>query len=144
TELNAPGPAALSADGTHQYHAVSIYDSSSNLMSMWIDGVLIATNGMGGNNVTNLGFNTARFGCGFYYGDPDLTGTINDVRIYSHAVTPLQIAVNFAAGPDTVPSSYVPSAVHLAVNSTNLIGGDTQQGTATADFGSITGVDVTA
>ncbi len=141
-ELNAPGGPALNAG--QQYHVVTVYDAGLNRMSMWINGVLIATNAMGGETIQNLGFDTARFGCGFYYGDPDLNGSINDIRIYNNALSALQIAVNLAAGPDTVPSSYVPSAVHLSVNSTTLLGGQTEQADATADFGSLTAVEVTA
>ena len=109
-ELNAPGGPALNAG--QQYHAVTVYDAGQNRMSMWINGALIATNTMGGESIQNLGFNTGRFGSGFFYADQELTGAINDVRIYSNPLGALQIAVNFAAGPDTVVSSYVPSAVH--------------------------------
>jgi hypothetical protein len=141
-ELNAAGPSALNA--AQQYHVVTVYDASQNLMSLWINGVLTATNGMGGETIQNVGYNTARFGSGFYYGDPELNGSINDIRIYNHAVGPLQIAVNFAAGPDTVPSSYVPTTVYLNLGSTNLLGGQTESGNVTADFGSLLGVPVTA
>ncbi len=143
-ELNAVGPNTLITDGSHQYHAVSIYDASKNLMSMYIDGVLTATNGMGGESILNVGYNTARFGSGFHFTDPELNGSINDVRIYNHAVSPLEIAVNFASGPDVVPSSYVPSAVHVNLGTTNLLGGQTEQSDATADFGTLLGVEVTA
>src|SRR5215475_3983586 len=140
-ELNAPGGPALNAG--QQYHAVTIYDAGRNTMSMWINGALIATNTMGGETIQSLGFNTGRFGSGFFYGDPELNGAINDVRIYHNPLGALQIAVNFAAGPDTVPSSYVPSAVHLNVGSSTLLGGQTEQVDVTADFGSLVGVEVT-
>jgi hypothetical protein len=141
-ELNAPGGPTLNAG--QQYHVVTIYDAGQNRMSMWINGALIATNTMGGESIQNLGFSTARFGSGFFYADPELNGSINDVRIYNNALGALQIAVNLAAGPDTVPSSYVPSAVHLNVGSSTLLGGQTEQVDVTADFGSLVGVEVTA
>jgi hypothetical protein len=140
-ELNAPGGPALNAG--QQYHAVTVYDAGQNRMSMWINGVLIATNTMGGESIQSLGFNTGRFGSGFFYADQELTGAINDVRIYSNPLGALQIAVNFAAGPDTVVSSYVPSAVHLNAGSTTLLGGQTEQVDVTGDFGSLLGVEVT-
>lgn len=147
-ELNAPGPSGSTLSAATQYHAVSVYDAGKNLMSMWINGALISSNNMGGESITNLGYNTARFGSGFFYGDPELNGSIADIRIYNHAVTPVEIAVNFASGPDAVPNTYVPTAVHLTLGNTNLLGGDTQQGDATADFtetgGTFTGLEVTA
>ena len=48
----------------HQYHVVATYDAVSNLMSMYLDGALADSAAMGGYNITQLGFNTARFGCG--------------------------------------------------------------------------------
>src|SRR5262245_18890396 len=102
-ELNAPGTAALNAG--QEYHAVTIYDAGQNRMSMWINGVLIATNTMGGETIQNLGFNTGRFGSGFFDADQELNGSINDVRVYNNALGALQIAVNFAAGANTVISS---------------------------------------
>jgi hypothetical protein len=140
-ELNAPGGPALNA--AQQYHAVTVYDAGQNRMSMWINGALIATNTMGGETIQSLGFNTGRFGSGFFYADQELNGAINDVRIYNNALGALQIAVNFAAGPDSVVSSYVPSAVHLNAGSTTLLGGQTEQVDVTADFGSLLGVEVT-
>jgi len=141
-ELNAPGGPALNAG--QEYHAVTVYDAGRNTMSMWINGALIATNAMGGETIQSLGFNTARFGSGFYWADPELNGAINDIRIYNSALGALQVAVNFAAGANTVVSSYVPSAVHLNTGSTTLLGGQTEQVDVTADFGSLLGVAVTA
>jgi uncharacterized protein YjdB len=141
-ELNAAGGPALNA--AQEYHAVSVYDAAQNRMSMWIDGVLIATNTMGGETIQNLGFNTGRFGSGFYWPDQELNGSINDIRIYNNALGALQVAVNFAAGADTVVSSYVPSAIHLSAASTTLLGGQTEQVDVTGDFGSLLGVGVTA
>ena len=143
-ELNAPGGGASTLSAGVQYHAVTVYDAANNLMSMWINGVLVSTNGMGGESVLNVGYTTARFGSGFFYADGGLNGTVNDIRIFNHATGPVQIAVDFAAGPDTVPSSYIPTTVYLNVGSTNLLGGQTESGNVTADFGSLLGVPVTA
>src|SRR5437764_14477983 len=63
-ELNAPGGPALNAG--LQYHVVTVYDAGLNRMSMWINGVLIDTNTMGGETIQNLGFTTARFGPRFF------------------------------------------------------------------------------
>jgi len=38
-----------------------------------------------------------------YQGDPELAGTLHEVRIYSRALSAAQISASFAAGPDTLP-----------------------------------------
>ena len=106
--LGGTDPALLVAG--HQYHVVATYDAVSNVMSMYLDGALADSASMGGYDITQLGFNTARFGCGYYYGDPDFNGSINELRIYSGALLPNDVANDFAAGPNTLvpPGTFVP------------------------------------
>lgn len=102
-ELNTLGgidPAPLVTG--HEYHVVVTYDALNNLMSVYLDGVLADSASMGGYNITQLGFNTARFGCGYYYGDPDFNGSINELRIYSGSLPASDVANNFAAGPNVL------------------------------------------
>jgi uncharacterized repeat protein (TIGR03806 family) len=100
----------------HQYHVVATYDALNNLMSLYIDGVLADSASMAGYNITQLGFNTARFGCGYFYGDPDFNGSINELRIYSGSLSASDVANNFAAGPNALvqPGTFVPKLSSLA------------------------------
>ena len=121
TPVTGPGPPKLDFDtglagelntlgGTdppllvtgHKYHVVATYDAVSNVMSMYIDGALADSASMGGYDITQLGFNTGRFGCGYYYGDPDFNGSIDELRIYSGSLSANDVANNFAAGPNTL------------------------------------------
>jgi glucose/arabinose dehydrogenase len=110
-ELNTLGgtdPAPLVIG--HQYHVVATYNALSNVMSMYLDGMLADSASMGGYNITQLGFNTARFGCGYHFSDPDFNGSINELRIYSGSLTANDVANNFAAGPDAIipPGIFIP------------------------------------
>jgi len=110
-EMNTLGggdPASLVTG--HEYHVVATYDALNNLMSLYIDGVLADSASMAGYNITQLGFNTGRFGCGYFYGDPDFNGSINEMRIYSGALSPSDIANNFDAGSEVVipPGTIIP------------------------------------
>jgi glucose/arabinose dehydrogenase len=110
-EMNTLGgtdPAPLVT--AHEYHVVVTYDALNNLMSMYLDGVFADSASMGGYNITQLGFNTGRFGCGYYFGDPDFNGSINELRIYSGALSASDVANDFAAGPNTLvqPGTFVP------------------------------------
>jgi glucose/arabinose dehydrogenase len=129
TPLTGPGPPKVDFDtsltgemntlgGTdpallvtgHQYHVVVTFDAVANVMSLYLDGALADSASMGGYDITQLGFDTGHFGSGFYFGDPDFNGSVNEMRIYSGSLAPLDVANNFAAGPDTVvpPGTFVP------------------------------------
>jgi uncharacterized repeat protein (TIGR03806 family) len=116
-ELNTLGGTdpALLVTG-HEYHVVVTYDALNNLMSMYLDGALADSASMGGYNITQLGFNTARFGCGYFYGDPDFNGSINELRIYSGAISPSDVANDFVAGPNVLvqPGTFVPKLSPIA------------------------------
>ena len=102
------------------------FDALNNLMSMYLDGALADSASMGGYNITQLGFNTARFGCGYFYGDPDFNGSINELRIYSGSLSASDVANNFAAGPNALvqPGTFVPKLSPIA-NVTIPVNGST-------------------
>lgn len=130
-EFNTSGgvnPPALALGVTYQ--AVAVLDAANNQISLYIDGVLVDTGSMGGFNVTNLAPNKMRIGAGFYYGDQDLNGTINEVRIYGGAVGGLQIAVNAITGPDVVDNIVALNSLVLNVSS-NVTVGDLQNTSVT-------------
>jgi hypothetical protein len=84
-------------------------------MSLYLDGAPADSASMGGFNIEQLGFNTGRFGCGYYFADPDLAGSINELRIYAGVLTTNDVLNNFNAGPDTLqPLSSTPQ-IRLAV-----------------------------
>jgi hypothetical protein len=115
-EFNTTGGANPSALVTsHQYHAVAVFDSGFNLMSLYLDGAPADSASMGGYNIEQLGFNTGRFGCGYFFADPDLAGSINELRVYAGVLTANDVLNDFNAGPDTlVPLSSTPQ-VNIAV-----------------------------
>jgi glucose/arabinose dehydrogenase len=103
SELNTtatPNPAALAANV--QYHVVTVFNAASNTMSFYTNGMLADSAAMGGYNLTNLNANVFRFGCGFYWPDPDFNGLINEIRIWNSALAPNVITQDFVAGPDAL------------------------------------------
>jgi len=109
-------PALMGTGG--EYHVVSVYDSEANQMRLYINGALADTGSMGGGNITQLNANEAWFGAAVNYGDPNLSGAINEIRIWRTPLNATLVANNFAAGPDTV-TSYSP----IVTLSINLSGG---------------------
>ncbi len=119
-ELNTLGganPPALIAGSP--YHVVAVFDAANDLMSFYINGVLADSAAMGGRNITNLQANLARFGAGFHYADPDLNGSIDELRIWAGAMSAAQVATNFANGPEMI-SAIVPRP---AIESYELVAG---------------------
>jgi hypothetical protein len=118
-ELNTRGGSnpALLTTGT-EYHVVSVYDTGTDEMRLYINGVLADTGSMGGGNITQLNANEAFFGAPVNYGDLNLLGAINEVRIWRTPLNATLVANNFASGPDTVVN-YQP-AVTLTIS---MVGG---------------------
>jgi hypothetical protein len=75
--------------------------------------------------------------------DAPLMGTINEFRVYNGAITPAQLALNDAAGPDnyvTNPGSLL--AVHLNSPDNPLLANQNSQQLFTGDFANVTGVNL--
>jgi hypothetical protein len=103
TEVNTSGgafePPVLTAG--KPYYAAAVYNSYSNTISLYLNGVLVATNNMGGGNLTQVMATHGYFGASLF-NDPDLQGAINEVRIWSGALGTNAIMRNYLAGPDVV------------------------------------------
>jgi hypothetical protein len=127
-----------------EYHAVCVYDSVSNLMSLYLNGVLVDSAAMVEANVTQLAATEAYFGAAVNYPDPNLNGAINEMRIYNGPLSPQQIAINYAGGPDTIvtnPGTLL--ALRLVVPNTNMVSLSTQSVAVFADYANVTNVNVT-
>ena len=126
------------------YHVVVIYDSTNNLMSLYINGALADSAPMGGYNLTQLQADTARFGCGFYFGDPDFSGSIDELRIWQGVLSPTQISQDYLSGPNSFGPGNLLS-ISLSAATTNIdahgLGVPLQ---VLALFSNATNVDVTS
>jgi hypothetical protein len=107
-ELNTGSDAgSLVAAGVQMYVA-TVYDSTNNLMSFYTNGVLTDSAPMGGGNITMLGATAQNFfGAAVNFGDPDIDGRINEIRIWNSAMSPAEITAHNALGPDVVPEPSV-------------------------------------
>lgn len=115
TEFNTRGGAnpALMNAGT-EYHVVAVYDAGANQMRLYINGVLADAGSMGGGNITQLSANEAYFGASVNYGDANLNGVINEIRIWNAPLTVAEIATNDAAGPNSLVSYQPPVTLNMA------------------------------
>lgn len=85
-----------------EYHVVSVYDADAGEMRLYLNGVLVDTGSLGGGNLTQLNANEAYFGAAVNFGDLNLLGAINEIRIWRTPLNATLIANSFIAGPDSV------------------------------------------
>jgi hypothetical protein len=87
-------------------HVVAVLDNADNSMKLYVNGTLATSNSLdilnsaGVNSIYDV-FNY--LGRGRSWSAVNLEGSIDEFRIYDHALSPEQISINFALGPDVVP-----------------------------------------
>jgi hypothetical protein len=95
SESGADGPEY--DDGLLHYMASTI---NATDITLYIDGVLIASTPLSATNrLSDVSNDLALLAKGGYDGDPEWIGAIDQFAIYDVALTPEQIAANYAAGP---------------------------------------------
>jgi RHS repeat-associated protein len=96
-------------DGQMNLHMSCVYDPPNGVMSIYTNGVLESASPMTCSlkDVRNV---FSWLGRSLYDVDAYLNGSIDEFRIYQRALTAVQIASSFAAGPDA-PSSLKPLVV---------------------------------
>lgn len=131
--------------GRTNLHLVAVYNPNPNraILALYMDGVLAA------QTVTRKPLGTldnvfSYLGRSAYPADAYLNGSISEFRIWSGELTPFQIAINGAVGPDVIGLSD-PGAlqrVRLVLNQ-NMVKGGVQECKTYADFALVTNVNVT-
>ncbi len=128
--------------GIEEYAAVT-YEVWDRTVRLYLNGaqVAIATNVL--FSPSDLGFTYNNY-LGFdQYNDPSLSGSVDELRIWNGAVTPLYLLVSAAAGPGVVQNNLTPTSTTVSVN-TNPIQGQTQQAAVVGNFSQVTGVKLTS
>ena len=126
--------------GVEEYALVT-YEVWSHTVRLYLNGVQVATATNVNFSPSDLGFTYNNFLALDQYNDAIFNGTIDEMRIWNGAVTPLYAQISAAAGPGAVVTNTTPSAFNIAVTTSTVIG-QTQQATATADFSPVTSVPV--
>ncbi len=78
---------------------VVVVDGASQKLSVFIDGQSAGEQAFTGS-LSAVNDVNCWLGRSQYQADPELSGTLHDFRIYSAALSPLQIATSFAGGAD--------------------------------------------
>jgi hypothetical protein len=130
--VDAAGPLPLNVPE----YAVVTYDAASTTARLFLNGVQVATANIPTNRApANYGDTYNNWlGRDEFGGDPMFAGSIDELRIWNAAVSPLYIAVSAIAGPDVLVTNLTPVWVNVTVASTNMLGGVVQQAAVSANF----------
>lgn len=144
--VSTANTAAATTAGT-QYHyvftfedGVGVYGAAGGRMSWYRNGALIGSSDVNFHLASIEDVNNW-LGRSMWSTDNNTNAAYNEVRIYDHALTALEISANLAAGPDTIPPppvlDPVPTPSHLWVFN-NQANSSVPSGTTFSD--SVTGL----
>ncbi|HEV7923937.1 MAG TPA: LamG-like jellyroll fold domain-containing protein, partial [Verrucomicrobiae bacterium] len=139
--IDPAGPMPLNVE----HYTVVTYDAASTTATLYLDGAQVAIADIPTNLApANYGdtFNNW-FGRDEFGGDPMFAGSIDELRIWNAAASPLYIAVSAVAGPNVLVTNLTPVSVSVAVASTSMIAGEPQPAMVSANFLQATNVTVT-
>jgi hypothetical protein len=134
-----------------EFHTVAIYNYDQRVASIWINGnnigdaAVLADRPLSELEDVNNWLGRSQWG-----GDAFSTANYNEFRIYEGALTPLEIAVNADAGPDTIiddVNAYLGplESVSLELDTTDLSTGAVPASVElTGDYQNIKGISITS
>jgi hypothetical protein len=145
TEIDVIDPSTPLPLNQEEYVVVT-YDAPSTTARLYLNGVQVGVN----SGVTtdhapaNLGdtFNDW-LGRDQFGSDPAFQGSLDELRIWNGAVSPLYLAVSTVAGPNVVVTNLTPASVNVSVNP-SMAYGQTQQAGATGAFVQAASVPITS
>ncbi|MBI4328083.1 MAG: hypothetical protein HY674_22865, partial [Chloroflexi bacterium] len=125
-------------------HLVLTTDAETRRGVLYVDGVPVAQSTTFTNSPATVGPTVNDWLARSQFNDPYWYGSIDEFRIWSNALTTFQVAVNAAAGPDTVVAD--PGALESVsvVAATRMEVGAIQNAGLLADFANVNDVNVTA
>ncbi len=138
TQCTAPSPLPVNTECC----VTATYDTINNVARLYVNGVLVSTDDaptpLSAINDINNWLGRSQ------WGDPMLSGSYNEFRIYNNALDPVSAAASYLNGVDN-PSTDVTSlgalqSVVLTASVTILTVQDTQTTAATANFANLAGI----
>ncbi|MDB5294280.1 MAG: hypothetical protein JWO31_263, partial [Phycisphaerales bacterium] len=112
SEIHNAAGASNSADqsgvdfgvGTQHHFALTIKGGAGGSLTLYKDGVQVGASGTTLDPATLTQVNMW-LGRSNYAGDPFFNGSLNEFRIYDTALTNVQVAASYGAGPDNLPAA---------------------------------------
>lgn len=137
----ANNPAGL--NGVTNVHVTVVVDPTKNTM-YYYNGVTVISS-LNGSVPPLSGINDVYglLGRSLYNIDPALSGSINEFRIYSGDITPQQVALDDASGPDSILSNPgTPVALYFSSPANPILVNQSLQQTLTGNFTSVNNLNL--
>lgn len=138
-------PVALAAPLNQEFHVVATFNHAQRVATIWINGQFGGQAAIPADRpLSSLNDVNNWLGRSQWSGDANSTATFNEFRMYSGVPSEFEIAVNRAAGPDTIITDpgTVQSLAMQAGATTGVAGGAAVPLSLLADFTAIQDVDV--
>ncbi|MEY4916256.1 MAG: hypothetical protein RL616_169 [Verrucomicrobiota bacterium] len=138
---SAEWPGTALPVGTRQ-HVVWASDGATRMAWIYVNGVLVGSNTSMTLTPAALGNTTNDWIGRSQYNDPLFKGSISDFRIYDGAISPLQVAVDLAAGPGQLITDSGALQTISVQAATAMSPGSTQTPVVTGNFANVTNVNL--
>ena len=125
-------------------HVVWSSDGSAQSAWLYVDGVLVGSNNAVTLTPAALGPTVNNWLGRSQFNDPLFKGSISEFRIYGLALDPVQIAVDFAAGPDNVVTNPGPLQSLSLQLSSPMMPGSSQMVGLQGTFANVTNVNLSS
>jgi len=128
-------------------HVVVIYDPSAQVQAIFTNGALETVRSGVTTALSGVSPNEASLGQSPWsaFGDPYLSGSISEFRIYSGELTPQQVAINHLIGPTALDTNGPGALQSIALNvGPTLALGVSKKASLLATYARLTNFDLTA
>lgn len=123
--------------GTTNVHVTVVVDPPNNNMYYYNGSTVVSSRNGGVPPLSGINDTYGLIGRSLYNADPALLASVNEFRIYSGDITPQQVALNDAAGPDLyVTSPGTITSINFSSPINSLVVNQTVQQVLTGNFAS--------
>ncbi len=91
----------LTTDDGSEHMAAVVIDTAASLLRLYLDGAEVSSTPLDGAIAGSINDSIAYLGRSLFNADYGFTGSINELRIYDDARSPIDVAADAAAGPST-------------------------------------------
>ncbi len=135
------GPAGV-LDGKSNLHIVAVYNPYSGYQKLYFNGRLVAQNNNATILLSEINDVNSWLGRSMFNADPYLNASVDEFRIWNGALGPDQVALNDAAGPNTIVSDPGALTTVRFLLQTNMVVDQVQQAQLLGDFANVSGVNL--
>jgi hypothetical protein len=130
--IDSSGPLPLN---TEQYVVVT-YDAPSATATLYLNGVQVGVANVPADHEPSLLGDTYNdwLGRDQFGADPTFAGSVDELRIWNAAVSPLYITLSTLAGPNVLVTNLTPASVSVTASNTTMMTAQSQQAMVSAFF----------